>query len=246
MRSIYVFFANLAENPRVMAIINLKAARVKTMALSATGLFFCLAAYYFIPSGAPFKIALPLASLAVAALWLCPWQMCLALLCSAAGDYMGSAGSFIGQMGFFALAHVWMIWFFIVRYFEKVGRDRGRTGKAKGYTAMLLLCAGALLAVVFARVVPEAPAGVIRIGVGVYAVLISAMLVIALLQRSSLYALGAVLFVFSDFILAWNMFVEKIPGAGLLIMIPYYLGQWLLFIRSTPFRVGPEMRLMRF
>ena len=72
------------------------------------------------------------------------------------------------------------------------------------------------------------------------------MLVLALLQRSSLFALGAVLFVFSDFILAWVLFVETIDESRLLIMIPYYAAQWLLYIRSTSFRVGPEMRLMRF
>lgn len=229
-----------------MAIIDLKNKHVKPFSLGISGTFLCLAAFYFIPVDMPHKIALPLTVLAVAALWLCPWQMCLALFCSAAGDYMGSAGSFIGQMGFFTLAHIWMIWFFVVRYFEKVERDRRLTGKAKGYTAMLLLCAGALLAVVFARIVPAVPEGILRIGTGAYAVIICSMLVMALLQRSSLYALGAVLFVFSDFILAWNMFVENIPGAGMMIMIPYFIGQWLLFIRSTPFRVGPEMRLMRF
>ena len=72
------------------------------------------------------------------------------------------------------------------------------------------------------------------------------MLATAMLQRSSLYALGAVLFAFSDFILAWNMFTEPIPYSRYLILIPYYLAQWLLYIRSTKFRVAPEMRLLRF
>lgn len=95
-------------------------------------------------------------------------------------------------------------------------------------------------------IVLEAPAGILRIGTGIYVLLICSMLNLALLQRSSLYALGAILFVFSDFILGWNKFNSPIENAGLLIMIPYYLGQWLIYIRSTPFRVGPEMRLMRF
>ena len=72
------------------------------------------------------------------------------------------------------------------------------------------------------------------------------MLLTALLQRSSLFALGAVLFVFSDFIIAWNMFVEPVPYRNYLVLVTYYLAQWLLYIRSTSFRVGPEMRLMRF
>jgi uncharacterized membrane protein YhhN len=72
------------------------------------------------------------------------------------------------------------------------------------------------------------------------------MLFSALMQRSSLYALGAVLFVFSDFILAWNKFVDPIQHSGLLIMTTYYLGQYLLFIRSTPYRVKPGLRTLRF
>ena len=72
------------------------------------------------------------------------------------------------------------------------------------------------------------------------------MMLSALLQRSSLYALGAVLFVFSDFIIAWCMFVGPVPQSRLMIMIPYYAAQWILFIRSTPLRIAPEMRILRF
>ena len=52
--------------------------------------------------------------------------------------------------------------------------------------------------------------------------------------------------IFSDFIIAWNMFVEPVPYRTYLVLVTYYLAQWLLYIRSTSFRVGPEMRLMRF
>ena len=103
-----------------------------------------------------------------------------------------------------------------------------------------------LLGMACFRIAPGAEVGAIRIGVYIYAILICIMMISALLQRSSLYALGAVLFVFSDFILAWDMFVEHIPHSNFLLMIPYFLAQWLLYIRSTSFRVGPEMRLMRF
>ena len=85
-----------------------------------------------------------------------------------------------------------------------------------------------------------------RTGVTVYACLISTMMLLALLQRSSLFALGAVIFVFSDFILAWNKFMEPVPYRQYLVLVPYFLAQWLLFIRATPYRVAPEMRIMRF
>jgi len=216
------------------------------VALGATGLFFIAAAVYFLPLDIPHKITIPVGILTLASLWLCPWQIILALMFSAAGDFMGSCGNLIGQMGFFALGHVFYIIYFIKRYLEKVEHDRKLTAKAKGYMAMVFFCAAALLATAFSRIVPQAPEGIIRTCVGLYACIISAMMVLALLQRSSLYALGAVLFVFSDFILAWNSFVEPIPAGDYLIMVTYYLAQWLLYIRSTPFRVAPEMRLMRF
>ena len=117
---------------------------------------------------------------------------------------------------------------------------------SKGYLAMVTFCAAALLCIVFTRIVPETPAGAERIGVCIYALLICTMMVTAMLQRSSLFALGAVLFVFSDFILAWNKYVEPVPYRHYLVLVTYFLAQWLLFIRSTKFRVGPEMRLLRF
>lgn len=95
----------------------------------------------------------------------------------------------------------------------------------------------ALLALVFVRVVPCAPAGVLRVGVSIYAVL---------MQRSLLYALGALLFVISDFILAWNKFVEPVPYREILVLGTYLSAQWLLFVRATPYRVKHPVHLLRF
>lgn len=229
-----------------MAIFRLEDKFLKPVVFAATGLFLCLAVMYFLPVDIPHKISFPLATLFVAGLWLLPWQMWLAMLFSAIGDYMGSCGNFLGQMGFFAVGHIWYIVYFAGRYFGKIEKDRKLTGKAKGYLAMVIFCALALLATAFTRIVPCTPDGIIRIGVCIYAILICTMLVTAMLQRSSLFALGAVLFVFSDFILAWNKFVEPVPYRHYLVLVSYFLAQWLLFIRATKFRVGPEMRLLRF
>lgn len=229
-----------------MAIFRLKDNMTRPVVFTATGLFLCFAVLFFTGADIPHKLVFPLVTLTVASLWLCPWQMSLALLFSAVGDWFGSMGAFLPQMGAFAVAHIWMIVFFAGRYFSKVEHDRKLTGKAKGYLAMVIFCALALLSVTFIRIVPEVPAGVLRIGVGIYACLICMMLVSALLQRSSLYALGAVLFVFSDFILAWNRFVEAVPHADMMILVPYYLGQWLLFVRSTRYRIAQQKRLLRF
>lgn len=229
-----------------MAVLRLQDKNTGPVALVATGLFLSATVLYFLPVGIAHKITIPVGLLTLASLWLCPWQISLALAFSALGDHMGSCGNFIGQMGFFALGHLFYIAYFIGRYFRKVELRGKLSGKAKGYMAMVAFCTAAILAVAFIRIVPEAPEGVVRIGVGIYTCIISTMLVSALLQRSSLYALGAVLFVFSDFILAWNKFVDPVPYSKYLILVTYFLAQWLLFIRSTKFRVGPEMRLMRF
>ena len=83
--------------------------------LSASILFILLAVLYFLPVDLPFKIAYPLVILAILSPWILPWQMCLAMFFSAAGDAAGAYGSFILQTGFFALAQIMLIVFFISR-----------------------------------------------------------------------------------------------------------------------------------
>ena len=229
-----------------MGILKIKESKIKAAAISATAVYLALTVFFFLPFDIPHKITPCVSALFIASLWLCPWQISLALLFSALGDHFGSCDNFLAQMGFFALGHIWFIVYFISRYFKKVEPDRKLTGKAKGYLAMVIFCATVLLCVVFFRIVPLVPPGVLTIGVSIYAILICTMLVSAMLQRSSLFALGAILFVFSDFILAWNKFVEPVPYRHYLVLVPYFLAQWLLFIRATRYRIAPEMRLMRF
>lgn len=229
-----------------MAIFRLNEQYLKPVVFGTTGLFLILTVLFFLPVNISHKLAFPVFSLFVAGLWLLPWQMCLAMLCSALGDYMGTCGDFIGQMGFFALAHIWIIVYFIKRYRNKVEPDKKLTAKAKGYTVMVLLCVCVLLSIAFLKIMPGAPAGIERTGASCYAVIICTMLSLGLLQRSSLYALGAVLFVFSDFILAWNRFVEPVPYRDYLVLVTYFLAQWLLFVRSTGYRIKSAVRLMRF
>ena len=229
-----------------MSILKLKENRVKTTTLSACIAFALGLIVNFTPIEIPNKVTIPVAILAIASLWICPWQITVALLFSAIGDYFGSCGNFIGQMGFFAVAHIWFIIYFIERYLKKVEHDRKLTPKAKGYLGIVIICTASLLAIAFFKIAPGAEPGIIRTGVCIYACLIGAMMLLALLQRSSLFALGAVLFVFSDLIIAWNMFVEPVPHSGYMIIIPYFAAQWLLFIRATPYRIAPEMRIMRF
>ena len=229
-----------------MSTLKMDSKYTKSAIYASTALFLAAAVIFFTQIQIPYKTAIPVAILTISSLWLCPWQITSALLFSAIGDCMGWKGEFIGQMGFFALAHILYITYFTKRYLEKVERDRKLSNKAKGYFAMVGFCTLALLATAYFKIAPGAEAGITRTGVYIYATLISIMMVSALLQRSSLYALGAVIFVFSDFILAWNKFVEPVPYRNYLVLIPYYAAQWLFFIRSTKYRVAPEMRILRF
>ena len=229
-----------------MSTLRLNDKKIRPVATLATGLFICACAAIFLPLEMPHKIVLAVGTLAVFSLWLCPWQISLALLLSVIGDYCGSCNWFIGQMGTFAAAHILYMIYFVRRYLTRVERDRKLTMKAKGYLAMVCFCIAGLLATCLFKIAPQAPGGIIRTGLILYTIIISAMLVMALLQRSSLFALGAVLFVFSDFILAWNKFLTPVPYSSHIILITYFLAQWLLFIRATPLRIAPGMRMLRF
>jgi uncharacterized membrane protein YhhN len=66
------------------------------------------------------------------------------------------------------------------------------------------------------------------VAVGVYSLIISAMVVTATGTPSWLAFAGATLFAVSDSMIAYNRFVRPIHGADLPIMVTYHLGQLLL------------------
>jgi uncharacterized membrane protein YhhN len=195
-------------------------------------LYFIAVAIYFLPLPIPCKLALPVALLFIASFKLLPWQMTFAMFFSCLGDYMGAMGNFMGQMGAFALAHVFLILYFLSRYRLGVERRKyGRLSTRYKIAATILVLPLVIFALV--KIFPHVPEGVMSCGVLIYALLISFMLWCALQQRSKVFALGGALFLASDMILAWNRFVEHIPHATYYILVPYFLSQWLLFIRST-------------
>ena len=87
-----------------MSILNLNQKFTRPVALGATGLFFVAFLVFFLALEIPHKVTIPVGILTVASLWLCPWQMTMALLFGALGDYFGSCNNFLAQMGFFAVA----------------------------------------------------------------------------------------------------------------------------------------------
>ena len=194
-------------------------------------IFIVLAVMYLMPSATleqmlpekvvQFRIAYPVAALALMGAYLgMGWKFVLAFLFSCTGDAMGAYGSFFGQMGYFAAAHIILIWAFA----EELWKVR---------KTLVGLAVTAALVFAFALVIPKVPEPWLQIGCGVYAVLITAMFGLSLMQRSPLFAIGAALFLISDMILSWNKFIGPVAAEKWLIMVPYYLGQLLIWLGAA-------------
>lgn len=62
----------------------------------------------------------------------------------------------------------------------------------------------------------------------IYVLVIGAMCWVAILSRNGHAAIGSLLFVASDSILAWNKFIGEVTMSGILIMATYFTAQLLL------------------
>jgi uncharacterized membrane protein YhhN len=69
-----------------------------------------------------------------------------------------------------------------------------------------------------------------RPAVGLYMAVICFMVGSAIASASIPAAVGALLFLASDTLLAWNRFVEPFPRSHLMVMVTYHLGQLLLVV----------------
>ena len=229
-------------------------------------IFATLAVCYFLPAQSiesllpegvvRLRIAYPVAALALFGAYLgIGWKFTLALLLSCTGDAMGAMGSFIGQMGYFALAHAFYIWAFAEMLYksrhsaavECVQEDssKGRQGEGVSsdgsdfrrsplYRGLSVAAIASAMVAIAVIVIPSIPEVSLRWGCSVYAVLIATMTLLALLQRRSpLFSVGAALFLISDFIFSWNRFVSPVAGERYLIMLPYYSGQALLWLGAV-------------
>ncbi|MBR5333935.1 MAG: lysoplasmalogenase [Alistipes sp.] len=144
------------------------------------------------------------------------WLIPLALLASAAGDWAGSMREFIMQIAFFALAHI----FYISDFAPKCKFSKKRLLPLIAFSAVVLPFLGYVLTHIELR--EE------LIAVGIYGVIIYSMGFTTLQQNrpySWLYAIAAVLFIFSDSCIAYNRFVGHLPHANTIIMVTYYAAQ---------------------
>lgn len=68
------------------------------------------------------------------------------------------------------------------------------------------------------------------LAVTAYVAIITSMVWAAFYTQQPIIIAGAILFFFSDAILAWDRFVGKLTYRNFLVMIPYYLAQYLFAI----------------
>ena len=206
--------------------------------LCLTTLLFAAGAALFFTNAAviPYKVAYPvlLLSLSLFYLRLKPLiPVGAALLLSAVGDAAGAGGMFIPQMLFFALAHgAYMC------YFLPQAQVAPRPFVWPVLTALLLF--------LFVCIVPRAADPAERAGVAVYGLVVAGMLYSALQYRGAYAAwfrLAALLFVFSDSVIAWGRFVAPVPCRTYVVMITYYAAQYLFYlfaVRAAPLSDSPH------
>jgi uncharacterized membrane protein YhhN len=127
----------------------------------------------------------------------------------------------------FLTAHI----FYIVLFIKEIKKVNGKVEFKKG-----LILIAIYLSILLLILIPHL--GGLVIPVIIYAVVISTMLYMACLLNShwpkpaSIYLLtGAVSFILSDSILAFNKFYHPVPMSGFLIMLTYLFAQWAL-VRS--------------
>lgn len=141
----------------------------------------------------------------------------LALIFSGAGDLSGVAGQLILQMSFFAIAHILYITAFL---------QKARFSIA-GIVTSVLIVGFVLFYTIFITIKVhdnELYAPVI------YSIVISVMCASSFLynwQYRTLFRIGAVLFILSDGMIAWRMYMGSFPYMSLAIMASYYLAQYL-------------------
>lgn len=179
-----------------------------------------------------FVVALPTAFIALAAMTAVRrggMAIPAALAASALGDLMGSMNLFFGQVGFFAVAHI----FFAYDFSRRIRLTFGRMA----VTAISAITVAAYLVFVL-RGIDSRP---VSIAVAAYAFIIYCMLLSAVVQsrrRGAWYTAAAVLFVISDGLIAYGIGGGRLPYATVWIMTTYYAAQGifarLFLLRNTP------------
>ena len=139
------------------------------------------------------------------------WLM-VALSLSLAGDVflMLPADLFLAGLGAFFLAHL-----------AYVASFQASVGARLACWIVLTAIASPIASQVLRAVAGSG----LRVAVALYMLVLTLMVASAVASGSVVAAAGAVLFLGSDSLIAWNRFVRPVPAAEPLIMVTYHLGQ---------------------
>ena len=150
-----------------------------------------------------------------------PWFVA-ALLLSFAGDVflMLPTGRFVEGLGAFLLGHVAYVIGFVVAGITLVPAAVGAVLVAAAFVP-----AGIRILRSARAAAPELVAPV-----SVYMVIIGCMVSAAFGSKAVAAIIGAVLFAFSDSLIAWDRFVRPLRWAAVAIMVTYHLGQFGLLL----------------
>ncbi|APC49955.1 lysoplasmalogenase [Virgibacillus halodenitrificans] len=145
------------------------------------------------------------------------WLLLCGLIFSMLGD--GTIHWFILGLSAFLIAHLFYITAFLTRWNFSVSR-------------MLYAIPVGIYAILFGRrliqALNESGEQSLVIPVLLYILVISVMTWSAMMTGNHWALWGSILFVISDSVLAWNMFISPIPNAAELIMLTYYAAQFLI------------------
>lgn len=140
----------------------------------------------------------------------------------------GNSSFFIFGLIAFLLCHIFYIRAFALDF-------KSKPAQKNPFLIWAIIVFTAFCAGLFIYLKPHL--GNMQIPVLIYVIIISimAMMAVSRFGRVNLFSFeiifyGAVLFLFSDSMLAYNKFVEPLPNAGLVIMASYMLAQYLIVL----------------
>lgn len=163
------------------------------------------------------------------------------LVCAWLGDVLlmiqeGKSSFFLFGLIAFLLCHIFYIRAFLLDY--QLKKAQKNPFLLWAFVVFTAFCAG-----LFIYLQPHL--GNMQYPVLIYAVIISIMAIMAVSRfgRVNLFSFeiifyGAVLFLFSDNMLAYNKFVGTLPNAGLIIMASYMIAQYLIVLGSIERRIA--------
>lgn len=169
-----------------------------------------------------------------------------ALVCFSLGVFFSLAGDVFLMLSYARFSDRWFTPGLVAFLMAHVAYIIGLNSPLLNVSPIWSLGLAVILALSAARILQRIIAGVRQKGllrlvrpVSLYGMVITVMLLSALLTLSStawktsaaaLVAAGAILFYFSDILLAWNKFVRPIKNGRLANMILYHLGQAALVV----------------